>query len=81
MKMKIKDITLKNIGFVIQAWYQKFIIKQYQRIDGDSILDSALNKVAACPDCYKNGECLHSDCGCNMDDVIFSDKPCPKGKF
>ena len=36
-------------------------------------------KQLRCPDCWENTECL--ECGCNIEEMFLSDKPCPKGRF
>jgi hypothetical protein len=78
--IKMKEyLKPKNYFYFFQGKYRKFIIKQYQKIDGDQLFDKALHKAASCPECYFNGACLICECG--FDDMILSDKPCPKGKF
>ena len=36
-------------------------------------------KKTVCNDCWKAGYCL--SCGCDIEDMFNSDKPCPRGKF
>jgi hypothetical protein len=36
-------------------------------------------KKVLCNDCWKEGACVV--CGCDIEDMFNSDKPCPKGKW
>ena len=36
-------------------------------------------KKFMCPDCWRAGHCL--ECGCDIDSMFESSKPCPRGRF
>ena len=77
--MKIKEITLKNIKYVIQAKYRMFIKREYNKYYSQDKVDDMLYKVASCPECYSNGimEC----CGCVFKEALLTNKSCKNGKF
>ena len=74
-----KNWKVKNLKYIIQATYKKFIRKEYQRFFGPDNIDDMLYKTARCHECYLNGSCLY--CGCNFKEMITTKKPCPEGKF
>lgn len=78
--MRIKDLfKIKNWFYYLQGKYRTFIVREYQRLFDDNIVFQAINKAAQCPQCHKEGECVV--CECRFEDMIFSNKPCPKGRF
>jgi hypothetical protein len=79
IKQFIKNIKFKNLKFIIQAKFRKFIIKEYSKIFNEEKIDDMLFAVYSCPKCYENNvmEC----CGCNFKEAITTGKKCKNGKW
>lgn len=78
-KQFLSNLKIKNLKFIIQAKYRKFIKKQYNKYFNEDRVEELMFKAASCPDCYFNGTCLK--CGCNTKELFNSDKPDPDDKF
>lgn len=82
--MKIKQLIQnikkpKNLIYMIQGKYKRFIKKQYNKYFTQDSIDNMLFKTSQCPKCYQNGSCL--ECGCDFKELITTNKKCPNGKF
>lgn len=71
-----KEWKFKNLFYILQAKYWRFIERQYKKRFTPSVQMSIIDRVRLCHDCFENGDCL--DCGCDFDELIYSDKPCKR---
>ena len=79
MSIRVKEVKLKNVFYVLQFLIRKVVILVYRRLIGPDPVAKMYNKIEKCKPCFNNGECL--ECGCDFKAMILSDKPCPKGNF
>lgn len=76
----IKKLIMSPVYFIV-GWYSYFIQSEYSRLFNKDKITDLIEKAAACSACVQNGSCVESDCGCDIDAVLFSDKKCPNGKW
>lgn len=68
----------KNWLYVIQGYYNRFIVSEYDRIADEGKIAKAILMAAKCPECAIAGACI--ECGCNFIEMSLSDKKCPNEK-
>lgn len=79
IKQFIKNLTLKNLKYIIKGYYLKFIQQQYAKHFDKQNVMNMIYKGGLCSDCCKSGimEC----CGCSFYEAVISGKSCKYGKF
>lgn len=64
----------KNYFYYLHAKLVKWLVP-----DTSSLVITAMYKASKCPDCYKATECIH--CGCDFNEMVLTNKPCPENKW
>lgn len=77
--MNFKDITPSNVKAYLEGNLRSLI-----GVDNISpiVKYKAVERALSCPECTLKGECLHTDCGCNIYKVyLVPHKECIKGNW
>ena len=79
MKIRLKDVTLKNIWFFNQGWYRYRLyyssrpaVYMLMRIHIREQIEARINSMDR--QCYCDGQC--KECGCTTTALQMADKPC-----
>lgn len=76
----IKNLTLKNLKYIIKGYYLKFIQNQYAKhFDKENVMN-LMYRAALCHDCIDNLSCTQG-CGCSSYELIMSGKSCERLKL
>jgi hypothetical protein len=78
------NFKLRNVRYIIQGFWRRYVLKEKYALKAEY-------KKMICPDCWNEGYCVGGidpetnefveGCGCFVEELFYSDKPCTANRF